>query len=79
MIMFFLNHKQTTKFLTYLRENDLPDPRPIGRPQYYGQADNYTYYQQYMVDLQAYDLTALKMMFDIKHSLFESRRYEEDN
>jgi hypothetical protein len=77
--MFFLNHKQTSKFLEFLRERGLPDPRPIGKPQYTGTADNYAYYQQYMVDLQAYDLTMLKMLFDIKHSLFEQRRYEEDN
>jgi hypothetical protein len=77
MIMFFLNHKETSKFLTYLRECGLPDPKPIGKPQYAGTADDYKYYQQYMVDLQAYDLTMLKMMFDIKHSLFERRQYED--
>jgi len=75
MVTFFLDTKDRSAFLEYLRINGLPTAKPIGETQFdKSSANDYTIritgYQQFRMDIKTHDLTALKMMFNIKRSLF---------
>lgn len=82
MAMFFINKKEKEKFYNYIRDSMglilVRDVLEIGKPQRYDkgmQLDRWVYnefptYQQVRIDLKREDITALKLMFDIKSSLF---------
>ena len=74
MIMFFLNVNDKGRFLDYINTYGLPLPKAIGKQQMVLKENtwpfNAQHYQQYRFNGTISDLTAMKLMFDIRHSLF---------
>lgn len=69
MISIFINKTDIIKFAEYLRANDIPEPRWIGKASgsRFNPSSEYQYAQ---IQISMVDLTALKLMFDIHNSLF---------
>lgn len=77
--MFFINGKEKEKLYEYIRKN-FPECQieKIGKAVQYGKPGpidsrgyiTFPHYQQVRINIKKEDFTALKLMFDIKQSLF---------
>jgi hypothetical protein len=68
--MLFINTNDTVRFIEYLRANGVADPKWIGNKAMGSKHDPNAEYRYAKVDISSLDLTALKLMFDIRRSLF---------
>ncbi len=69
MISFFINKSDEQQFLEYLLSIGIKYIKRVGKNTYHD-SDKLISHVQYSVLINTTDLTALKLKFNIKHSLF---------